>query len=230
MGVTGRGRHFPGLGIDSRERHEKYAASGDRAPLLELRRDGDVLGRDRAVGRALHVDVASPVGVEVRDIDLEFLRRRLHHHRARLARRRRDRVADAVGAARGEAAHAMRAGVGIGRVDIDVLDRHAERLGADLPRHRLHALAEIDRGQGDGELAARIGMDQRLARVAAEIHADWIVDRGHAPSAKLRHVSASCRRPRKIASPHASRRPPADGRREAAARNGSGGGRATGRS
>ena len=29
-------------------------------------------------------------------------------------------------------AHAMRAGIGVGGVDIDVLDRHAERLGADL--------------------------------------------------------------------------------------------------
>jgi len=30
-------------------------------------------------------------------------------------------------------------------------------------------------------------MDQRLARVAAEIHADWIIDRRYAASAELRH-------------------------------------------
>src|SRR5579863_8948350 len=81
----------------------------------------------------------------------------------------------------------MRPGVGIGGVDVDVLYRHAERLGADLPRHRLHALAEIDRRQSDGELTARIGMDQSLAGVAAEIHADRVIDRGDAAPAMLGH-------------------------------------------
>ena len=105
-------------------------------------------------------------------------------------------------------AHAMRAGVGIGGVDIDVLDGHAERLGADLPRHRFHALAEIDRRQRHGELAARVGMHQRLARIAAEIHADGIVDRRDAASAMPGHVSASwCRRRRRSGSRRATARP-----------------------
>src|SRR5207244_6982350 len=72
-------------------------------------------------------------------------------------------------------------------VDIDVLDGDAERLGADLPRHRLHTLAEIDRGQRHRELAAGVGMHQRLARVAAEIHADGVVDRRDAASTMSCH-------------------------------------------
>ena len=81
----------------------------------------------------------------------------------------------------------MRAGVRIRGVDIDVLDRHAERLGADLPRHRFHSLSEIDRRQGDGEFSARVGMNQCLARIAAQIHADRIIDGGDAAPAMLGH-------------------------------------------
>ena len=218
VGVAGRRRHFAGLRIDRGQGNEKDAATRNRLALLELRGDGDVLGRDRPVRRALDVNIAAPVGLEIGDVDLEFLGRRLHHHAARLARRRHHGVADAVGAAGGEAAHAMGSGVGIGGVDIDVLDRHAERFGADLPRHRLHALAEVDRGQRHGELAARIGMDQRLARVAAEIHADRIVDRRHAASAKLGHfISSWRRRPTKTASRHALALPPAPEEAEAGA-------------
>src|SRR6476646_9058761 len=66
-----------------------------------------------------------------------------------------------------EANDPMRPGVGIGGVDIDVLDRHTECLCADLPRHRLHALPEVDRGQRHRELAAGVGVDQSLAGVAA---------------------------------------------------------------
>ena len=43
----------------------------------------------------------------------------------------------------------------------------------------------------DRELAGRIGVHDRLARIAAEIHADGIVDRRHAASAMLGHLSAS---------------------------------------
>ena len=75
----------------------------------------------------------------------------------------------------------------VGGVDIDILDRHAQRLGADLPRHRFHTLAEVDRGQGDGEFAGRVGVDQRLARIATEIHADRIVDGRDAATAMLGH-------------------------------------------
>ena len=84
------------------------------------------------------------VGFEIGSVDLEFLGGGLHHHPASFTGGGHDSVADAMGAARGETAHAVRTGVGIGGVDIDILDRHAERLGADLPGHRLHALAEID--------------------------------------------------------------------------------------
>ena len=66
MGVAGRGRHLAGLGVDRRERHEEDAAAGDRAALPELRRDRHVLDADRAVRRALDVDVATAVGLEVR--------------------------------------------------------------------------------------------------------------------------------------------------------------------
>ena len=81
----------------------------------------------------------------------------------------------------------MRAGVGIGGVDIDVLDRHAQRFRADLPGHRFHPLTEVDRRQRDGELPARIGVNQRLTRIAAEIHADRIIDGGDAAPAMLGH-------------------------------------------
>ena len=187
MRVAGRGAHLAGLGIDLGQRHEEDAAPGNGLALPELRRDRHVLGGDLAVRRALHMDVAEPVGFEIAGVDLELFRRRLHHHAARLARRNRDRVADAMRAARRERAHVVRAGVAVGGVDVDILDRHAERFGRDLPRHRFHALAEIDGRERDGELAARIGVHQRLARIAAQIHADRIVDRRHAFSAMLAH-------------------------------------------
>ena len=81
----------------------------------------------------------------------------------------------------------MRAGIGIGGVDVNVLDGHAQRLGADLPRHRFHPLAEIDRGQRNGELAAGVGMNQRLAWITAEIHPDRIIDGSDAPPAMFGH-------------------------------------------
>jgi hypothetical protein len=153
MGVAGGGAHLARLRIDVRERHQEDAAAGDRPSLLELGRDRHVLGGDGAVRRALDVDVAAPVRVEVGGVDLQFLGRRLHHDAPRFARRRHHGVADPVGAAGGEGAHAVRAGVGIGGVDEDVLHGDAERLGADLAGDGLHALAEVDGGQGDGELA-----------------------------------------------------------------------------
>ena len=82
--------------------------------------------------RALHMDVAVPVGLEVAGIDLQLLGGHLQHHCRAPRGRDHDGVADAVRAARGEGAHVVRAGVGVGGVDDDVLDRHAERLGGDL--------------------------------------------------------------------------------------------------
>ena len=95
-------------------------------------------------GAALHMDVAEAIGFEIAGVDLKLFRRRLHHHAARLARRDRDRIADAMRAARRERAHVVRAGIAIGGVDVDILDRHTEGLGRDLARHGLHPLAEVD--------------------------------------------------------------------------------------
>ncbi|MET4792526.1 hypothetical protein ABIF64_004704 [Bradyrhizobium japonicum] len=156
-------------------------------PCLNWAAMATSLGRDRAMRRTLDVDVAASVGFEIGGVDLELLGGRLHHHAACLARRGHHRIADAMGAARGEGAHAVRTGVGIRGIDIDVLDGNAQCLRADLPRHRLHALAEVDRRQRHRELAARVGVNQRLAGIAAEIHADGIVDRRHAASAMPGH-------------------------------------------
>src|ERR1700733_8919831 len=81
----------------------------------------------------------------------------------------------------------MRAGVGIRGVDVNVLDRDAERLGANLSRYRFHSLAKVDGGQRHGEFAAGIGMDQRLTRIAAKIHPDRIIDGSNATSAMFGH-------------------------------------------
>jgi hypothetical protein len=95
--------------------------------------------------RALDMNVAAPVGFQVGSVDLELFCRRLHHNAARLPCRDHHRVADPMGAPRGERSHAMRPGIGIRGIDVDIIDGHTERLGADLARDRLHALAEVDR-------------------------------------------------------------------------------------
>ena len=133
------------------------------------------------------MDVAAAVRHEVGGIDLELLRGRLEHHCPRLQCRLDHSVADTVRAARGEGAHAVRAGVAVGRVDVDILDRDAKRFGGNLTRHRLHALAKIDRGESDGELAVGIRMHERLGWIGAEIHPDRIVNRGEAAAAVTRH-------------------------------------------
>ena len=133
-------------------------------------------------------------------VDLELLGGRLQHHAARLPRRDDHGVADAMRAARGEGAHAVRAGVGVGGVDI-ARPRPARRASRrDLPRDRLHALAEIDRRERDRELAGRVGMHQRLARIAAQVHADRVVDRRPCRARDAAPFSASaCRRRRRTA-------------------------------
>ena len=70
--------------------------------------------------RTLDVDVAAAVGDEVGGVDFEFLGGGLEHHGAGFLRGLDDGVADAVRAAGGEAAHAVRAGVAVGGVDVDV--------------------------------------------------------------------------------------------------------------
>ena len=99
---------------------------------------------DALVRRAVDMDAALAVGDEVAGVDLELGRGHFQHHLAGLARRHHDGVADAVSAAAGEGAHAMRAGVGVGRVDHHAVIGHAERLGGDLRADGLDALAEID--------------------------------------------------------------------------------------
>ena len=176
MGKTGHGRHLAGFGIHLRQRDEEDAAPRDRAALLEL---GGLAGRhggDRSGRRTVDVDVAAAVGDEVGGVDFQFLGGRFQHHGARFLRGLDNRVADPVRAARCERAHAVRAGVAVGGVDIDIGHGNAEGLGRDLAGDGLHALAEIDRRQRDGELAVGIGVDERLGRIAAEVHADRIVD------------------------------------------------------
>ena len=56
MGVASRRRHFAGLRIDVGQRHQENAASGNRLALAELRGDGDIAHRDRAVRRAFHAN------------------------------------------------------------------------------------------------------------------------------------------------------------------------------
>jgi hypothetical protein len=191
MGEARDRRHLAGFGIDRGQRDQEDAAPGDGAALLELRGLRGGHGGDGARRRALHVDVALAVGHEVGGVDLQLLGRRLQHHGAGLERGHDHGIADAVRAARGEGAHVMRAGVAVGGVDIDIGHRDAQRLGGDLAGDGLHPLPEVDGRQRDGELAVRVGVDQRLARVAAEVHADGIVDRREAAAAVQGHVSAS---------------------------------------
>ena len=116
---------------------------------------------------------------------------------ARLLRRHDDGVADAVRAADGEGAHAVRAGVGVGGVDDDVVVRHAERLGARSAR--MTVFRPWPRSTLDSvttKLPVGGGMDERLGRIAAEVHAGRVVDRGDAASAQHRHAQASSRQRR----------------------------------
>ena len=67
--------------------------------------------------RTLDLDVAGAVGFEVGHVDFQFLRRDFQHHLPRLRRCLDDGIADAMRAARGEGAHAVRTGIGVGGVD-----------------------------------------------------------------------------------------------------------------
>jgi hypothetical protein len=101
--------------------------------------------------------------------------------------RRHDSVADAMGAARGERAHAVRAGVGVRGIDIDVLTG-TPSVSAQICR--VTDFMPWPRSIDDSDtvnLPLGVGMNQRLAGVAAEVHADGIVDRGDAASAMSGH-------------------------------------------
>ena len=83
--------------------------------------------------------------------------------------------------------HVMRAGIAIGGVNINVCDWHAECFCSDLARDRLHALPEVDGRKGYREFAVRVGMNQRLARITAEVHADWVIYRCETATAMTWH-------------------------------------------
>ena len=95
----------------------------------------------------------------------------------------------------GERAHVVRPGVGVGGLDVDVVHAHAERLGADLADHRAEPLSQVRGRQRHDEAAVGGGVDERLRRVAAEVHAGGVVDGRHAGAAQLGHrqrASAAC--------------------------------------
>ena len=96
--------------------------------MLEVRGEGDVGDVDLRVRRALDGDEAGAVRLQIDGGDLQFVGGDLQQHLARFLRRHDDGVADAMGAPAGERAHAVRAGVGVGGVDQDHLQRQAERL------------------------------------------------------------------------------------------------------
>jgi len=131
--------------------------------------------------------VSGDVVTEIAGADLELVRRHLEERLARFLRRHDDGVAGAVGRTAREGPHVMRAGIRVGGVDDDGVDRNAQRLGGDLLHHRLQPLAEIDARQGDDEIAGRRRMHEGLRRIAAEIHTRGVVDRGDAAPARLRH-------------------------------------------
>ena len=180
-------RHLAGLGVDLGQRDQKNAAPRHGLAMLELRRLTGRHGGDGARWRALDMDVATPVRDQIGRIDLELLRSRFNHHGAGLLRGLDDSIADAVGAARGERTHAVRAGVAVSGIHIDIRHWDPERFRRDLPGHGFHTLAQIDRGQGNGEFAVGVGMNQRLRGIAAQVHADGIVDRRKSASAMQGH-------------------------------------------
>ena len=185
MGI-GRGRHhLARLGIGEGAGLHEHAAAGDGLAVLEVGGKRRLKDGDRFRRHALDVNAALAVGLEVGGAHLELLGRDVEQHGPRLLRRHDDGVADPVRAAAGEGAHAVRPGVGVGGVDDHHLRRYADRFGTDLGHHRSEPLAEIGRGQRNDEIAGGGGMDQRLARIAAEIHAGRVVDRGDAAPARL---------------------------------------------
>ena len=118
-------------------------------------------GGDRATRRPLDVDVAVAVGLEIGRALTSSSSAAASSIIARASWAAGDhRIADPMGTARGERAHAVRTGIAVGGVDVDVLHRHAQRFGRDLPGDRLHALAEVDGRERNHELAVGIGVHQ----------------------------------------------------------------------
>ncbi len=118
---------------------------------------------------------------------LELLGRDLEERLLRLERGRDHGVAHPVGRSAGERAHVVRPGIGVGRVDDDLLERHAHRLGGDLADDRPQPLPEVRGRERHDERAARRGVDQGLGRVPAEVHPGRVVDGGDAGPTQLGH-------------------------------------------
>jgi hypothetical protein len=148
-----------------------------------VRGERDLADVDLLLRRSLEADEARAVGLQVLRVHLQLVGGDLEQDLPGLAGRHDHGVADAVGAAAGERPHAVGAGVGVGGVDDDVPDRDAERLRRALGDDGPQPLAEIHRGERDHEPAHGGGVDERLRRVAAEVHPGRVVDgRVSAPS------------------------------------------------
>ena len=87
------------------------------------------------------MDVSPPVGFQIARVDLKLIGGRFQKSFARFSRRPNDCVAHPMGSARGERSHIVRPGIAVRRIDMNIGDRHAERLRRNLACYRLHALA-----------------------------------------------------------------------------------------
>ena len=110
----------------------------------------------------------------------------------------------------------MQCGAGVGVAGVD---RARCRTARRAPRRRSGASTvfrpwpEVDARQRDDEVADGGGVDQRLGRVAAQVHAGRVVDGGDAAPAQLGHGHCIAVHPRRGASSSAdSARPTARGR------------------
>jgi len=167
-----------------------HATACDPATVLEVRGKREIRHADRSLRAALDPDRALTVELEVPGGRLQLVGGDREHRLAGLRGGPDHRVADAVGGSARERAHVVRPGVGVGGVDDDRLDRHAQRLGRDLADDGLEALAEVHGRERHHERAHRRGVDQRLRRIPAEVHSGRIVDRGDAAAAQPGHRHA----------------------------------------
>ena len=140
-----------------------------------------------AAGRTADEYIALAIGLQVVRAGLQLVAGDLQHDLARLLGGHDDGIANPVGGPAGESAHAVRPGVGIGRVDHHIFDRQAQGLGPNLGQNCLQALTQIGTGKADDEGARRGGMDQGLAWIAAQVHAGRVIDGRDARSFYFSH-------------------------------------------
>ena len=91
-----------------------------------MRGQGQIDDVNGAVGLAFDLDQPAAVRFQIGGIGFQLIGGDLEHDLARFRGRFDDRVAHAVRGAAGEGAHAVRAGVGVGRVDQHVLKGNAQ--------------------------------------------------------------------------------------------------------